>query len=215
MTRERPILFSGPMVRAILAGRKTQTRRIVKPQFTRLWGHGVCRGDDVFSIHVDIHDDNGAWKWLRCPYGKPGDRLRISEEITVKAIDGERYSVLYHADGTLIERFGTPELIGRIRSYKTGHLRGVHLPPAYARPERPEIASVRAERLQDISEADAIAEGCCPRGWDVTDWRHPAGNCSSPIAVANFASLWQESNGPDSWQDNWVWAIEWHPIEKN
>jgi hypothetical protein len=97
----------------------------------------------------------------------------------------------------LVERFGTPELIAKIRGYKTGHLRGIHLPPAYARPERLEITGVRVERLQDISEADAIAEGC---------------QCAGvPASLTNrgaFAKLWESINGPDSWQDNpWVWVV--------
>jgi hypothetical protein len=183
------------MVRAILDGRKTQTRRIMKPQPTAFWNDG--------RQPVNLPYDRNKDKIIRCPYGKPGDRLRISEEVTVKAVDYERYAVLYHAPGMLVERFGTPELIAKIRGYKTGHLRGIHLPPAYARPERLEITGVRVERLSDISEADAKAEGV--PGSDI-GW----------IAKNNFKTLWQAINGPDSWQANpWVWVASFKQIKES
>jgi hypothetical protein len=214
MTRERPILFNGPMVRAILDGRKTQTRRIVK--------HLESRWDIA-------EDEEGPWPYfpeyvfdepepvkMACPYGKPGDRLRISEEVTVKAVDYERYAVLYHAPGMLVERFGTPELIAKIRGYKTGHLRGIHLPPAYARPERLEITGVRVERLRDISEADAMAEGVERPVLSATELDEMPVHPMTGSYVDGFRKLWQSINGPDSWQANpWVWVVSFKQIKES
>jgi hypothetical protein len=203
------------MVRAILDGRKTQTRRIVKD--AQLCGIGLERHDGVLYTcegpEWNGKFESGAPQWS--PYGKPGDRLRISEEITVKAVDHERYAVLYHAPGMLVERFGTPELIAKIRGYKTGHLRGIHLPPAYARPERLEITGVRVERLNDISEADAMAEGVERPVLSATELDGISVHPMTGSYVDGFRKLWQSINGPNSWQANpWVWVVSFEQIKE-
>lgn len=180
--KERPIKFTREMIRAILEGRKTQTRRIVSPQ-------------------PATHLLDGEWIPPKCPYGKAGDLLRLSEEVCVRAVSDDRYSLLFAADLTHTERYGTPDLILKIRGYKKGMLRGVHLPPAYARSLRLTISSIRLERLNDISDEDAIAEGWpgtdempwSPRGW--------------------YQAVWQSIHGEEAWDMNaWVWAIEWPRI---
>jgi hypothetical protein len=226
-TKERPILFSGPMVRAILGGRKTQTRRIVKSQpDCKSW----CLAE-IEAKRESLRHDSSVFKWapcygsdetpngedeyIHCPYGKPGDRLRISEEVTVKPLCEDWFTVLYHADRALVERPCDPGLMQRIKNYKTGHLRGVSLPPAYARPDRLIITGVRVERLQDISEADAMAEGCdridlSPReinGMQV----HPL----TSTYFAAFSELWCSINGPESWAANpWAWVVEFRRCEQ-
>jgi len=204
-TREKPILFSGEMVRAILDGRKTQTRRVVKLP------------DDNFS-HVqrmqyvgEPHDhfwrfsasDGKATKTHDAfgPYGKVGDQLRISEEVTVTPYEKAGYEVLFHADRSLVVRYGDPELMAKVRGYRDGHLRGVHLPPAYARNLRLEITGVRIERLNDISEADAEAEGV---PFSLMGATHKVG----------FENLWNSINGSGSWAANpWTWVISFRPTE--
>jgi hypothetical protein len=174
-TKERPILFSGEMVRAILDGRKTQTRRVVKPK----------------------PDDSGLWNNDKCPYGKPGDRLWVRETFFV---DGPR--IQYRAD-----HHGAPkETIWKPSIFMPRHASRILL----------EIADVRCERLRDISEADAIAEG-------VASFRPVPGDGDPETLYANymnkgrlsyrkayfsFMTLWQSINGPESWNANpWVWVI--------
>ncbi len=212
--KERPILFSGPMVRAILDGRKTQSRRIVRVQpDCRSWclaeiDAGVPRTKWAPCYGTD-ETPNGQSEWIDCPYGKPGDRLRISEEVKVKAFCEDWYSVHFAADSLYLERACDVGLMQKIKNYKTGHLRGVHLPPAYARPTRLEITGVRVERLTDISPEDALAEG-------VADSKSDYEICKKDgrVPVIAFAKLWQSINGPDSWAANpWVWVIEFRKTE--
>jgi hypothetical protein len=203
--KERPILFSGPMVRSILDGRKTQTRRVIKHRENR-W---ECSDDGVtgkawpfWPCYVFGEPEPIA---MPCPYGVAGDRLRISEEVTVKPLCEDWFTVLYHADRALVERPCDPGLMQRIKNYKTGHLRSVSLPPAYARPDRLIITDVRVERLDDISEADAIAEGV-----ELRDGK--AGVFQSHKQA--FGWLWHEINGPESWAENpWVWVVEFQKVE--
>jgi hypothetical protein len=222
--KERPVLFSGPMVRAILDGRKTQTRRVIKPQPERIKGKFNWEWRPTkeqtprirwVKDSVDIHCQHCS-SWANfCPHGKLGDRLRISEEVKIAVVDdfdGDLISVTYSADNLYSERYADPDLIGKVKAYKTGHLRGVHLPPAYARPTRLEITGVRVERLQDISHEDAIAEGIEPiepKGWK--DYQGTAQRYMSP--ATSFQSLWFSINGLESWQANpWVWVIEFKKV---
>lgn len=192
--KERPILFSGPMVRAILAGTKTQTRRIVKPQPPSRWNHlhgavfcsgehersGGCLGDAV----------------LPCPYGVPGDRLWVRETWGEfgPTIDAEQ-DFRYRADG-----YQPPA--GRVWRPS------VHM-PRWALRITLEITDVRVERLQDISEESARAEGAI--GWSE---RLPGRWDCRGTARDAFRDLWQSINGPDSWDPNpWVWVISFRRIE--
>jgi len=220
--KERPMLFSGPMVRAILYGRKTQTRRIVKVQpDCRSWclaeydavvprmKWAPCYGSDEAP--------NGQEAYIDCPYGKPGDRLRISEEVVVAVVedfDGDCISVTYPADNLHSERYADPELIAKVKTYKTGHLRGVHLPPAYARRLRLEITGVRVERLQDISEAGAMAEGAERPVLSAAELHGMSVHPMTGSYAEGFRDLWQSINGPDSWSANpWVWVVEFRKLE--
>jgi len=162
--REKPIIFSAPMVKAILEGRKTQTRRVIKPQFGKTWGQGVRHGDLDYSVHVDIMEADRSWKWIRCPYGKSGTRLWVREtRITL------------------------------------------------------EITGVRVERVQDISEEDAIAEGV--NGGCTTCGRDAPYQCYDPIPDHRdaFIWLWDSINGKKpgfAWKDNpWVWALTFKRLE--
>ena len=189
--KERPILFSAPMVRAILDGRKTQTRRVVKPQPSQ----------ELLDDYAQIRRERGVQKddaemlseCLPCPYGFPGDRLWVRE---TWARDDEDGALMYRADVGCDDDANAWER-GRIEGVSRYRWRpSIHM-PRWASRITLEITDVRVERLQDIGEEDAEAEGI-PRS-DV-----------SPPDMGRFAyqQLWESINGPDSWAANpWVWVI--------
>lgn len=187
--KERPILFSGPMVRALLEGRKTQTRRVVKyknirqtPPMGKMFSGGF-EGDSI------------------CPYGQPGDRLYVRE--TWKQafpVTDYSYGVIYAADKW--QSLGMAEYCG-------GWKPSIHM-PRWASRITLEIVSVRVERVLNISEADARAEGVEPEidGWNLKGevyayWK-------------GFAILWDSINKKRGfgWEKNpWVWIIEFKRIQ--
>lgn len=173
--RERPILFSGPMVRALLDGRKTQTRRVVKPMRSQEFLKPELLSQAPTARIIDDwaafeHPKGGPLTSIRCPYGVPGDRLWVRETHLIYDAHGQ-----HRADG---ERWGPwGGLPTRLSEDRTkiayfregfdrcdpGHWRtSIHM-PRWASRLTLEITEVRVERLQDISEADAIAEGATPR----------------------------------------------------
>jgi hypothetical protein len=197
-TRERPILFSGPMVRAILAGRKTQTRRIVRPR-------QVHEGINIYYVPKT------------CPYGRAGDLLWVRETwAPVSTFDpSPETGALYRADPMYdgIDQFDWP--------WKPS----IHM-PRWASRITLEVTGVRVERLNDISEEDAIAEGCqetycspeltaeCEPG---TPQRELAELLEGGwiTAKGNFSFLWNEINGPGSWAANpWVWVVEFRRVKQ-
>ncbi|HXF12249.1 MAG TPA: hypothetical protein VN517_03790 [Terriglobales bacterium] len=213
MTKERPILFSAPMVRAILEGRKTQTRRIVKPQ--------PCIIDGVFMHHV------AGPKWesglpYRCAYGKPGDRLWVRETWTGTWHDTAVHLV-YAADGSERMAGEAPtEYVLPKAAAKIGNWVTPLFMPRWASRITLEVTKVRVQRLQEISEEDARAEGvellsdapAC-----LTPWKNYRLKPGAPfamnhsIAAASFMSLWDSINGDKSSNANpWVWAVSFKPV---
>jgi len=196
---DRPILFSAPMVRALLAGTKTQTRRAVKPQPWILAGELLCWKDDALTPEEMAQ---------RCPHGQPGDRLWVRETWTTHAFlddtpprDLTTRSLHYQADGVI----------------KTGKLRpSIHM-PRWASRITLEVTGVRVERLQGISEADAQAEGLHyhdGRGIGHSGWRegHGVGFVYDTAREA-YADLWRSINGPGSWKANpWVWCVSFKRV---
>lgn len=191
--KERPILFSGPMVRAILDGRKTQTRRIVKPQpVPQLYPNT----EDVYF--VDWHGKQWWWNCQRdhpnffekaCPYGQPGGQIWVRE--TWRVFGGreyeyqhERSSVIYRADSEM-----------RGPDYGVcAEWRPSIFMPRWASRITLEITAVRVERLQDISEEDAKAEGFTHR--------------------EHFIRLWDSINSVTTFDtDPWVWVIEFRRVQ--
>lgn len=173
---DRPILFSAPMVRAILAGTKTQTRRVVKP---------------------GTPDD-----WNSCPYGGPNTRLWVRET----HMDlGACY--LYRADASAEQERA---LVAPGQRWRPS----IHMPRAASRITL-EVADVRVERLQDISEADAVAEGV-PNQTRLTGYSKDGGCQWGPAEpVAEYCSLWEQINGPGSWDANpLVWVVKFRRIEQ-
>ena len=198
--KERPIIFSGPMVRAILAGRKTQTRRVVKPQpdskiaDEAYWNIGGFR----------LRDD--AANPLPCPYGSPGDRLWVRETFSVEhCYAGLPPSLLeFTSTGIWYWADGNPHYGDWTKPKPSIHM------PRWASRITLEITGVRVERLNDISEVDAAEEGVryMGEGEGYEDYCHGSGTwCTS--SKASFTSLWESINGPGSWALNpWVWVVE-------
>jgi hypothetical protein len=198
--RERPILFSGEMVRAILDGRKTQTRRIVKPQPPAGF-HGPEMGPNGLWAFVRVRKHN-EWHDVKCPYGLSGDRLWVREAWTLG--DGcaeplkaglreetERREVHYRADWGGIE----DDVVWKP---------SIHM-PRWASRITLEITDVRVERLHEINEADARAEGVLPAVYD--------GHETKGEARILFRELWEKINGHESWAANsFVWVIEFKRV---
>jgi hypothetical protein len=190
MTRERPILFSARMIRALLAGTKTQTRRA--------WRNSPPPG-------VPIGWVQGQTKQ---PYGWPGDRLWAREAWRADALfDGHAPRnipvgafVAYEAGR---QEVPFPSAIGKLRPSM--------FMPRWASRILLEVTEVRVERLQEISEEDAKAEGVTqqPSGW----WSAASGQ-SGNTARAGYGLLWNAINGPGSWDANpWVWAVSFKRVK--
>lgn len=212
--KERPILFSGEMVNAILDGRKTETRRVIKPQFSQIWGQGVRRGEDTYSIHVDIHEKDGSWKWIKSPYGRPGDRLWVRETCYLPGSgyfdeSGEWRDTVF-TDKSLVKYAATDEPVERKwfdnpYRYFPAKKPSIFM-PRWASRITLEVTAVRVERVQDITDLDCYAEGAY----------HPTWTTAPGWPKAEFSRLWNEINAKRgySWESNpWVWVIEFKRVQ--
>lgn len=221
--KERPILYSAPMVRAKLAGAKTQTRRICKLPSHPAVGGWSCREDGLW---IPVATSNATKKQFvtsfpfgayKCPYGKVGDRIygKESHRYHDWTEDGDPW-IEYASDGAIRlcrvpsesrdrvqdiwEELSDPKRL-HDRACDTRWRPSIHM-PRWASRILDEIVEVRVERVQEISESDAIAEG-------VTETFDSAGGCHErTTAKENYAKLWNEINGAGSWESNpWVWVI--------
>lgn len=227
--KERPILFSAPMVNAILAGRKTQTRRIVKVAPPKGSSPGDIEQDEDFADEWFYWIDGGLKSTtFSCPYGQPGDRLWVRETLCRNSRD----SWGYKADGEFVTLPANDAQIGAMYSW-AHHKAGdtcvsIHM-PRWASRIALEIAEVRVERLNDISIEDAEAEGLASvtkdgsmykygipdrdglpgtddDGWPWMHWRQ------SPVDAYEW--LWQSIHGGGSWASNpWVWALTFKRVQ--
>lgn len=212
--KERPIPFSGPMVRALLAGTKTQTRRVCKPQPSQVLGSGrrVYRDEDFKKSWAHLPGMHESLDpYVDVPYGAPGDRLWVRETWAIKTGTdrGHHSRVIYAADmGEKLIHWQDGHDIGARYGYDlTGRERNrpsIRM-PRWASRITLEITEVRVQRLQEISEADAKAEGI-----DIGAY---ADKAYEGIAVAMYHELWESINGAGSWDANpWVWAISFRRI---
>lgn len=253
--RTIPILFSTEMVQALNEGRKTQTRRVVKPRYsnTDLVMQDDKHGKRLVELQNDVpapvrkQNEDGtfstthhikAFAEVKCPYGQPGDVLWVretwSETVNVNSqnewpnrphivTDYRDYpennvpwsAYIYRADGewnwTDDDGFHTEN------SYWKP---SIHMPKAAARLFL-KITDVRVERLQDISEADAVAEGCTEYG-PFGEYRGAPRKVSSGMKngaydtpVEAYKSIWKSINGAESWVANpWVWVVTFERCEK-
>lgn len=187
--KERPILFSGEMVRAILDGRKTQTRRVVKPQ------PNLLRWCPIQSGRYDGWDDEHGNPYP-CPYGVPGDQLWVRETCLIHCKPRRlepKGEVVYKADfpdEATAEPGWNPSIFM----------------PRWASRIQLEITNIRVERVQNISIPDAVAEGIRV----ITD-----PECPEPDE--RYRVLWDTINAKRgySWETNpWVWVIEFKRIDQ-
>lgn len=205
--RERPILFSDEMVRAILSGQKTQTRRIVKNTqgytFKGMGGHIARFGHADSILYVARH----------CPHGIPGDRLWVRESIRRKYLtDQVRDGATYLADLTpVMERNSRGEMARSLVTWVWKRdVLSARFMPRWASRITLEIANVRVERLQDITFDDAIAEGV------FVDFDPPDGHGFRSEARRLYVGIWDRINANRGygWDTNpWVWVIEFRVME--
>lgn len=212
VVRERPILFSAPMVRAILAGTKTQTRRVVRHAGQTVpSARSVATG--VYPIgelgwFVDWPRDYGTRRARRCPYGGPGDRLWVRETFCPAYFDGGRPG--YRADYDA-SRVGdvVPE-----PTWKPS----IFMPRALSRITL-EVTEVCVERVQAITEEDARAEGVRSHNGQWCGGPHPIKGTPKhfPAAKDGYRDLWDSINAKRpgcAWADNpWVWVVSFRRLE--
>jgi hypothetical protein len=213
--KERPILFKAEMVNAIRERRKTQTRRVIKPQ--------PAADADMFNARFGIVTDLANFVVYTCPQGKPGDRLWVRETWrTFNGFDHLKPSDLvqsidwirYEADGESWDN--------------QGKIRQSIFMPRWASRILLEITDIRAERLNDIGNGDAMQEGIVqtwgdfggnPPKWaidEVDSYGDASGShiYDNHTSSENFCLLWESINGKGSWDENpWVWVVEFKEID--
>lgn len=222
--KERPVIFNGEMVRAILDGRKTQTRRVMKVQpsehfhpmnmsleldySARWYTPGVVDKDGYLQpAKNQIFGVAGEDEGYACPFVAVGERLWVREtfmDLTgtgIEATTGKFEGFAYRAD-TPAGSYGDEVR----KEYGLKWTPSLHMPRKACRILL-EITAVRVERLNDISHEDAKAEGCCyGRGGGVPDF--------AVTPADHFPTLWASIYGVDSWSANpWVWVIEFKRAE--
>lgn len=189
--KERPILFKAEMVRAILEGRKTQTRRMLKVQPLDVLPMNI---PDAW-VTLETRDPEPHGRHIKCRFGKVGDRLWVRETwYHANPIEETPGYVSYRADGEFIEFYKKQGCKWKPSIFM----------PRWASRITLEIVSVRIERLQDITENDAVAEGVMG---DETEYDQ-----ATPKMC--YAALWEKINGPGSWDANpFVWVVEFKRVD--
>jgi len=220
--KERPILFNAEMVRAVLGGRKTQTRRVVKPQPPH-WRWADRKWDDSCA---NVAMSASREYWVKCPYGLPGDRLWGRE--TFQWVDPMDWSgtivecpsidkwplhpedwttgcrevgVAYRAEGEAEDQLLLPPDLGWRPS--------IHMPRWVSRINL-EVTGVRVERVREISEDDAVDEGI-PVMIEGHIWYCADGENTTREPIDAFETLWDSINAKHGfgWDSNpWVWVVE-------
>ncbi|EKQ5647698.1 hypothetical protein P5Z43_004668 [Escherichia coli] len=196
--KERGMIFNDEMVRAILGGNKTQTRRIVEEKF---YGRAVAA--ELLAKH--------------CPYGQPGDRIWVRETYRVHGKATDVATLVYRAS----VRNSWTEQTHRVpvevcnKPVSEKWTPSIHM-PRWASRILLEITNVRVERLNDISECDARDEGVPPAGSLLPDHQGTFLTPKGDFAMAKvaFQRLWESIYGEESWSANpWVWVIEFERIQ--
>ena len=202
IVKERPVLFNAPMVRAILDGSKTQTRRIVKTakdHFLR------CE-----LAPCELAGEVNSGNYHNCSYGRPGERLWVRESWQAwhqTSIEYNEWEVCDGPPSQILDQYGRASVEYHATSQSSGPWRpSIHMPRWAGRIDLL-IRSVRIERLQDISEADALAEG-------ITYDQLPDNPHDLQRARTWYRGLWEEINGAGSWEANpWVWVIGFERVK--
>lgn len=208
--KERPIIFTGESVRAILAGSKTQTRRILKPQGSRVWPAKCAAGIPYWK--TDVAHSHGQETGLVPKFGLPGDRLWVRESFGVWARTDPTPSG-QPCDPQIIYRTNDPGYWPDAEDRRAMTEPWLWRSPIYM-PRRLsrlilEIVSVRVERLQDISEDDAKAEGIAEPAPVHGSWCDPARGREGHWSYRKpFAKAWDALHGKGAWEANpWVFVI--------
>lgn len=210
--KERGMIFNGEMVRAILDGRKTQTRRIVNPQPELTKGSGFSWKGYLYGSGSNDRETNRNFAHIKCPFGKPGDRIWVRETYQGPLFDYEHMEsyledsskfekpdfCIYRADGK-----PAPEFYDADDNLHCGWSPSIHM-PRWASRILLEITGVRVERLASISDDDAGKEGYPanpePYGGDMDKWLW-------------FRKLWDGIYPEQSFKHNpWVWVIEFKVV---
>lgn len=211
-SKERGMIFNSEMVRAILSGQKTQARRIVKN----------VTSDNCMTLTKPIKTRDGVYTHVMdapkhglCPHGNVGDRIWVRETWQGPLVDfkhsddllrnAEKYekpeNCVYEADGV-----PAPEFYDADDNLRCCWRPSIHM-PRWASRILLEITNVHVERLNDISEEDAKAEGVSPSTHTITP----------PEAVyrVGFGELWRSIYGDENWEKNpWVWVIEFKRVQE-
>ena len=219
--KERGMIFNGEMVRALLSGRKTQTRRPIKWKQTRFTEIGEREDGSKWPWSEDA--EHACDFWHPCPFGAVGDRIWVRETFQGPLFDYDLMDsyckaptpfekpefCVYKADGV-----PAPEFYDADDELHCCWRPSIHM-PRWASRILLEITDVRVERLNAISEEDARAEGIIDGGCLNCGEPEPCG-CANPEPDATdaFAYLWQSIYGQDNWNANpWVWVIEFKRVE--
>lgn len=218
--KERGMIFNSEMVRAILDGRKTQTRRIMKPQPEPCPRGGHWWPSNAFKTMLHVEDEmqngKGGWGGLvgdACPFGDVGDRIWVREtwaEAGASAQDLKLYRANYPEHVPSIYENVPPA--EEIRWTPSIHM------PRWASRILLEITDVRVERLNAISEEDAEAEGIDMEALydsqDCYDCIADHNMTGRPTVTGAFKYLWESIYGEEGWKSNpWVWVIEFKRVE--
>lgn len=206
--KSKPILFSPAMVRAILDGRKSQTRRVVKPQPSHIeWFQHQEGWLGSFGDNAGSRDN--PHRMVPCPYGRPGDQLWVQEShrlrCPIEATESVECNYAEDGEQQMVPLQNSEWVKMMCRQNQVGADFGAIVPGRFMYRSLSrvtlEITGIRVERLQEISEADCCAEGI---GGIFTR------DCKKP----KYRSLWESINGPESWSENpWVWVVEFKRIK--
>jgi len=224
--KERPILFSEQRVRALLVGQQTQTRRIMK---TQAFGPGQDHHEGVHAFDVNANHLHG-YKLMsmadisqHCPYGKPGDILWVRETWRGPIVpendlaEYERDPAPFRLPAFCQYRADNNELGHHAQSGpeadQFGWQTAIHM-PRWASRINLRITAVRAEKIQDISEDDIMAEGVQTDSHFLNNFFTMNMNAESPKEA--YRKAWQKQYGATSWEVNpWVWVIEFARVERD
>ncbi|HBR1513908.1 TPA: hypothetical protein L9L67_003435 [Klebsiella quasipneumoniae subsp. quasipneumoniae] len=221
--KERGMIFNGEMVRAILDGRKTQTRRImtVQSESSEFGLRYIAESSLAKEVGMYFWSQSDACgmkarsKPFACPYGKPGDRIWVREAFRVHSRATDVATLVYKAS----ERNSWTEQTHRVPvafcnkpATPEKWTPSLHM-PRWASRILLEITDVRVERLNAISQEDAQAEGMELTGWRPT-YSDPDSGGKVMTPYDNFAELWSSIYGDESWKANpWVWVISFKRVE--
>ncbi len=195
------MIFNGEMVRALLDGRKTQTRRPIKWRQTR--ATEIAEREDGSKWPWSEDADNVCDYWHPCPFGAVGDRIWVREAFRVHSRATDVATLVYKAsvrNSWTEQTHRVPVSVCNKPATPEKWTPSLHM-PRWASRILLEITDVRVELLNSISKEDSLAEG-------ITDW-HGVGT-----QVDNFSRLWQSIYGEESWNANpWVWVIKFKRVE--